>query len=195
MELECSVSYTILPASQKAFVFGVGKNWGAGDEDPAYRYEFNLPLEVNNQKCEFNENGGETVEVTLSGKVLLYRKNESGFEKTNFSTGDYSLAGEIYDGAGYDSSEDPNWYSFHPLSNDQGNNNKNLYVTDGAFVSGSTYKFGSIQKPFFDLQAGVNLPPNFSHDYKIQCTTPCVNPLDILLIQNFGIETTVTPGN
>ena len=193
LDMECSVSYTILPASQKAFVFGVGKNWDAKEDgDPAYRYEFNLPLEVNNQKCDFS--GGETVEVTLSGNVFLYKKNEVGFQKTNFSTEDYPLFGEIYDGAGYDSKNEK-WYSFHPLSNDQGYNKKDLQITEGVFDSGSTYRFGSIQSPFFDLQDGVNPPPDFPHDYKFQCTRLCSDPLDILLIQNFGMVTTVTPGN
>ena len=197
LELECSVNYSILPASQKAFVFGVGKNWdGNSNQTHPYRYECNIPLVVNSQKCVFA--GGETVEVTLSGKVMLYKGKDGGYEKTAFTSESFKLGGELYDGAEYNSIKDE-WKSFHPLSNTQTqglHNVKELNISEGEFNQGSTYRFESIQTPGFDLELGSEpLSENFVHDYKIQCTIPCSNPSDIFLIQNFGIETTVTPGN
>ena len=188
-----SFEYYIFPAKTKTFVFGIGTNYG--DESHPYRYEFKLPLVENNVPCDFE--GNETVEVTLSGEVLLYQVENEVLSGTVYSTNTNTLNGEIFDGAEY-SSKKSEWRYFHPLSNTEDkdlNNVLALKVKDGSFDSGNTYRFESIQTPFFDKAEGTTIADDFTHNYQFQCTTPCDNPSALLVIQGFSMETEVTPGD
>ncbi len=188
-----SFEYYIFPAKTKTFVFGIGTNYG--DESHPYRYEFKLPLVENNVPCDFE--GNETVEVTLSGEVLLYQVENEVLSGTVYSTNTNTLNGEIFDGAEY-SSKKSEWRYFHPLSNTEDkdlNNVLALKVKNGSFDSGNTYRFESIQTPFFDKAEGTTIADDFTHNYQFQCTTPCDNPSALLVIQGFSMETEVTPGD
>lgn len=195
LEMACSITYSIFPKEQNAFVFGVGSNYG--NASYPYRYEFKLPLKENNQACVFE--GGETVEVTLSGEVFLYQNNNGTLTETAFSTTtDKTLDGEIFDGGDYVSKESSWGRYFHPLCNTEDKDAKNilsLELVNGNFSEGSTYKFEKIQRPLFDLAEGVSLPDNFEHNYQFQCKIPCENQSDLLVIKNFSMETTVTPAD
>ena len=195
LEMACSITYSIFPKEQNAFVFGVGSNYG--NASYPYRYEFKLPLKENNQACVFE--GGETVEVSLSGEVFLYQNNNGTLTETAFSTTtDRTLDGEIFDGGNYVSRESSWGNYFHPLCNTEDKDVENilsLKVVNGNFSEGSTYKFDKIQQPLFDLAEGVSLPDNFEHNYQFQCKIPCENQSDLLVIKNFSMETKVTPAD
>ena len=186
--------YFIFPAETKTFVFGIGQNWDPNtNQTYPYRYEFKLPLKTQAGECTFE--GGETVEVTLSGTVMSYYNEDRQLKSQNYSSTDAVFHGEIFDGAQYavgESFTGSNEY-YHPLSNtgdDQIVNVLNLSVREGRFSSGGTYEFQSIQTPCYDREDGEAEPS--THKYQFQCETRCSDPSKLLVIQNFGITTTVT---
>ena len=209
LNLSCSISYHIFPASTKTYVFGVGRNYdGSNNEQYPYRYEIDLPLtDSTGNMCTLEE--GQTVSVTLNGTVKNYYQSPDGEETQMTYSSRYNFTAELYDGAKYTSSLGPNNEYFHPLSVDNvGSNKKSLIVTNGSFSGNGLFRFASIQAPFFDLAVseggaatGAGLP---AHNYRFQCQTPCYSsqsignkkncdPAVLLVIQNFKMTTEITP--
>lgn len=187
-----SLDYYIFPASSNTFVFGLGRNYDdkTNTEYP-YRYEFKKPL-LNSKGKMYEFAGGETVRVILSGNVKSYVSSRGELTRTDFVSSN-GFAGEIYDGADYKSSKYDYWQNFHPLSNTDDSvqgNVTSLTIENGAFSQSGTYVFVDIQEPFFDKDDSVETLPE--HDYQFQCTSVCVNPSVLLVVENFNIVTTVT---
>ena len=184
-----SLDYHIFPAESKTFAFKLGKNY---DDNNPYRYELEKPLaNADDQIYELEE--GETVSVTISGTVKAYKKTDSGFEPESFSTPeDTFFKGEIFDNADYASSENSDWQTYHPLSNDRATiNTKKLTIRNGEFSDSGTYLFGNIQKPYFDKLKDVNESDLPDHIYKFQCTSSCPDPSVLLVIEDYDLSITV----
>lgn len=187
MELQCSIKYYIFPASQTAYVFGVGVNWGAGENDNPYRYEINIPLRnLQGNPLELEE--GDSVSVYLQGRIRSYQ-NES-FTNLNSST---EFFAEIYDNAEYEGS------SFHALSMDKlegdvdnPNNVKKLSMgTDGGLASDGQFVFSPISAPYVPADNTTD----FSNDFRFQCHSACTDPEVLLVITDFDCISQVTKGN
>ena len=185
--------YFIFPADTKTFVLGIGQNWDPNtNQTYPYRYEFKLPLKTDTGACVFE--GGETVTVALNGTVMSYYNEDNQLNSVVY-TSDADFYGEIFDGAQYavgKSFTGCNEY-FHPLSNtgdDQIVNVLNISVIKGNFASDGTYEFNSIQTPCYDIDVDETAPT--THKYQFQCETRCSDPTKLLVIQNFGMVTTVT---
>lgn len=193
-----SLDYYIFPENSKTFVLGLGKNYDSNTSgNYPYRYEFNKPM-LNAQGLMCNLEGGETVEISLSGTVKKYSNiNNSSAASENVSN--KSFSGEIYDGASYSSTKGSSWQDYHPLSNTEGDkaseNVTTLTVANGTFNNNGVYKFVNIQTPFFDkvqtYDAGTD-SSDPSHNYQFQCTSLCEDSSVLLVIEGFEMTTTVT---
>ena len=190
-----SLDYYIFPAKSKTFVFGLGMNYDdQTKEDYPYRYEFKRPL-LSNDNIMYELNGHENVTITLTGNTWGCKIVDGELTAGAF-TSDYAFTGEIYDGADYTSSEHEYWQNFHPLSNTENSeqeNNVELWIENGAFVSNDTgaysysgiYTFTDIQEPFFD-RANPEEEPD--HNYMFQCVSPCKETAVLLTIRNFSFS-------
>lgn len=189
LELPCSIKYTIFPAEQNAFVFGVGTNYDVSTmQSLPYRYEINLPLNDSNGQM-YTLTRGKTVEVTLSGNMYKYEFDE---EPTLYSTL-YAFDGEICDEADYVVAGDypNNSRCYHPLSNDSSEGNvKSLELSNGHLAGGDNekYIFSEILAPFYDA-SNQDAPQTVDHNYRFQCYTPCYpnDPSVLLVIKDFNI--------
>ena len=184
LELNCSVKYSIFPAVQKAFVFGVGKNWSKSkDSDPEYRYEINNQLRsINGEPLDLGE--GDTVKVYLQGKIRTY-KNDA-FERIDDNT---LFTAELYDNAYYEGS------SFHALSIDKldgdipnSANVKQLAMgRDGGLAAYGQFVFSPIAEPYKPKK-----DENFKNDFRFQCYTLCENPEVLLVVTDYYFTNQVT---
>ena len=189
-ELNCSINYYIFPATQRAFVFGVGKNWdkdpNTNPDSPDYRYEINIPLRDSYNR-PLDLSGGDTVSVYLQGTIRGF-SNSSFMDlstETIFNT-------ELYDNANYENS------SFHALSKDEisegvpntGNVKQLSIGTDGELENSGQFVFSQIQEPYTDEDND-----EFENDFRFQCHTICTNPEVLLVITNYYCGNVVTPGN
>ncbi len=184
LELDCSIKYSIFPAVEKAFVFGVGKNWGKSDSNPSdYRYEVNTPLkDIYGNALDLAE--GDTVKVYLQGKIRSYTAD--GFANLSSNT---IFSAELYDNAEYDGS------SFHALSidmldekNENPNNRKTISMgSDGGLANYGEFVFSPIAAPYVSKD-----DVNFKNDFRFQCHTPCVSPSTLLVITDYSLTTEVT---
>ena len=182
LEFDSTIQYTIFPAAEKAFVFGVGKNW---DESSGYdyRYEVNIPLrDSNGNSLELA--GGDTVNVYLQGKIRNY--NVDGFAGISENI---TFTAELYDNAKYDDS------SFHALSIDkldgdvdnEANVKKLSLGSDGYLADSGKFVFSPIAAPYVSKD-----DVNFKNDFRFQCHTPCVSPSTLLVITDYSLTNEVT---
>ena len=178
LEFDSTIQYTIFPAAEKAFVFGVGKNW---DESSGYdyRYEVNIPLrDSNGNPLELA--GGDTVNVHLQGKIRNY--NVDGFADI---LEDKTFYAELYDNAEYDGS------SFHALSIDkldgdvdnEANVKKLSLGSDGYLADSGKFVFSPIAAPY--------VSKTVKNDFRFQCHTPCVSPSTLLVITDYSLTNEV----
>lgn len=181
LEFDSTIQYTIFPAAEKAFVFGVGKNW---DESSGYdyRYEVNIPLrDSNGNSLELA--GGDTVNVYLQGKIRNY--NVDGFAGISENI---TFTAELYDNAKYDDS------SFHALSIDkldgdvdnEANVKKLSLGSDGYLADSGKFVFSPIAAPYVSKD-----DVNFKNDFRFQCHTPCVSPSTLLVITDYSLTNEV----
>ena len=182
LEFDSTIQYTIFPAAEKAFVFGVGKNW---DESSGYdyRYEVNIPLrDSNGNSLELAE--GDTVKVYLLGKIRSYTAD--GFANLSSNT---VFSAELYDNAYYEGS------SFHALSidmldekNENPNNRKTISMgSDGGLANYGEFVFSPIAAPYVS-----KTDADFKNDFRFQCHTPCVSPSTLLVITDYSLTNEVT---
>lgn len=184
LELDCSIKYSIFPAVEKAFVFGVGKNWGKSDSNPSdYRYEVNTPLkDIYGNALELAE--GDTVKVYLQGKIRSYTAD--GFANLSSNT---IFSAELYDNAYYEGS------SFHALSidmldekNENPNNRKTISMgSDGGLANYGEFVFSPIAAPYVSKD-----DVNFKNDFRFQCHTPCANPEVLLVVTDYYFTNQIT---
>ena len=185
IELKCSIKYYIFPASQKVFVFGVGKNW-----DPAvqneYRYEFNIPL-LDAEGKEYSLKEGDAVTINFNGGTLqTLGWPKAGQTEVSNTKLNIQLTGELYDAAEYTDSIHGNY--FHPLSNDKATNSIKQISFDGQSSSvlyGKKFLFEDIIAPHSETGN------SFKNDFKIQCVAPCQNPETLLLIIGYDLTSKV----
>ncbi|MBO4629447.1 MAG: hypothetical protein J5687_05790 [Treponema sp.] len=198
-ELKCSINYYIFPAAQNAFVFGVGTNYDDATKNVyPYRYELDLPL-ANIFGTMYTLNGKENVMAMITGTVNYYKPGDN-ISSQQLYTSTYAFHGEVYDRAQYTVAEGfkpANNEYYHPLSNDEEGNTKDLTVINGNFSGLDGYVFTNIQTPFYDADGSVSDFP--SHNYRFQCYTPCYcpsesdcNPSVLLVIKDFNIIMTVS---
>jgi len=184
LELDCSIKYSIFPAVEKAFVFGVGKNWGKSDSNPSdYRYEVNTPLkDIYGNALELAE--GDTVKVYLQGKIRSYTAD--GFANLSSNT---IFSAELYDNAYYEGS------SFHALSidmldekNENPNNRKTISMgSDGGLANYGEFVFSPIAAPYVS-----KTDADFKNDFRFQCHTPCANPEVLLVVTDYYFTNQIT---
>ncbi len=184
---DSSIKYSIFPAVQKAFVFGVGKNWGkdpnTNPDAPDYRYEINNVLR-DASGTPLDLKGGEKVEVILQGKIRTY--SNDAFVRLDDST---TFTAELYDNAYYEES------SFHALSIDKLDgdvtntaNVKQLTIgSDGGLASYGAFVFSPIAEPYIS-----KTDANFKNDFRFQCHTPCNNPEVLLVVTDYFFTNQVT---
>lgn len=198
LELDCSIKYTIFPAAEKAFVFGVGKNWDkiTDEEDPNYdpdsdpkkpdyRYEVNIPLR-DLYGNPLNLKKDDTVKVYLQGKVRSYT---TAFETLDRST---TFTAELYDNAEYEKS------SFHALSIDMldaqtpnPDNRKQLTMgSDGGLAYSGEFVFSPIAEPYVS-----KTDPDFKNDFRFQCHTPCENPGVLIVVTDYFFTNQIISGS
>ncbi len=194
LEFDCSIKYTIFPAVEKAFVFGVGKNWDkiTDEEDPNYdptkpdyRYEVNIPLR-DLYGNPLNLKKDDTVKVYLQGKVRSYT---TAFETLDRST---TFTAELYDNAEYEGS------NFHALSIDKldegttnPDNRKQLTMgSDGGLAYSGEFVFSPIAEPYVS-----KTDPDFKNDFRFQCHTPCENPGVLIVVTDYFFTNQIISGS
>lgn len=197
LEFYSTIQYTIFPATENVFVFGVGKNYDKITDEtnqeynsesnkakPDYRYEVNIPLrDSNGNPLELA--GGDTVNVYLQGKIRNY--NVDGFADI---LEDKTFYAELYDNAEYDGS------SFHALSIDKldeetVNPDTKKYLSlgsDGYLANSGKFVFSPIAAPYVS-----KTDADFKNDFRFQCHTPCVSPSTLLVITDYSLTNEVNP--
>ena len=185
LELDCSIKYSIFPAVEEAFVFGVGKNWSKSDSNPSdYRYEVNIPLR-DLYGNSLNLKKGDTVKIYLQGKVRSYTTEFAALDRSTVFTA------ELYDNAEYEGS------SFHALSIDKleegtanPDNRKELSMgSDGGLANYGEFIFSPIAEPYVS-----KTDETFKNDFRFQCHTPCSDPEVLLVVTGFYFGNQIVSG-